>query len=69
MNKMKKGEIVYYKYKAVEILEIDYEFNLTLIKFINSQKIEYLNTKQLSNVPVNESFISLNLLKGEKLWF
>lgn len=66
---MKKGEIVYYKYKAVEILEIDYEFNLTLIKFINSQKIEYLNTKQLSNVPVNESFISLNLLKGEKLWF
>lgn len=66
---MKKGEIVYYKYKEVEVVEIDYEFNLTLIKFINSQKIEYLNTKQLSNVPVKENFISLNLLKGEKVWF
>lgn len=66
---MKNGEIVYYKYKEVEIVEIDYEFNLTLIKFVNSQKIEYLNSKQLSNVPVNESFISLNLLKGEEIWF
>lgn len=66
---MEKGEVVYYRYHKVEIVEIDDEFNLTLIKFIKNQKVEYLSSRQLSNVPINENFISINLLEGEKKWF
>ncbi|MGX7038112.1 hypothetical protein [Vagococcus fessus] len=66
---MNIGEIVYYRYHKVEIVEIDYEFKLTLIKFMENQKIEFLSSNQLSDAPINESFISIKLLEGDREWF
>lgn len=69
---MKKGEIFFLRNIKVEVVEVDIQFDLTLIKIIKTQKNEYVSSKvlsKLSKLSMAENFISTRLLEGDKQWY
>lgn len=66
---MNIGEMFFYRDTKVEIVEIDIEFDLILIKNISSEISNYVSSKLITETPREENFISVNLLEGEKRWY
>jgi len=63
------GEIFFYRDTKVEIIEIDIEFDLILIRNLSSEISNYVSSKLLNKSPHEEKYISICLLEGEKRWY
>ena len=63
------GEIFFYRDTKVEIIEIDIEFDLILIRNLSSEISNYVSSKLLIKSPHEEKYISICLLEGEKRWY
>ena len=66
---MEKGELLYYNNIEVEIIEVDYEFDLVLVRIVQNKRKNYVSSKLLSYIPVKDNFISIRLLRGDQKWY
>lgn len=66
---MKKGEILFYKNYEVELLELDYDFNLALIRYLKTNDVNYVSLKVISYTSKIENYISVCLLERKKIWY